>query len=222
MTLHDNPLLAPWSGRHGLPPFDRIEAAHFVPAFDAAMREHRSEVAAIAKDRSPPTFDNTVAALDAAGRTYARVGAVFHNLAASHTSPALQAIEREMMPKLAAHDTGILLDAKVFARIDALFAKRDTMSLAPEQLRLLERMHLDFVFAGAKLERRSRERAQAIAERVAALTTTFRQNVLHDEATQGLLLTEERDLAGLPGWLRDAAREAAKQRGEPNAWWISI
>jgi len=222
MSSHDNPLLAPWSGPHGLPPFDRIEAAHFVPAFDAAMREHRSEVAAIAKDRSPPTFDNTVAALDAAGRTYARVGAVFHNLAASHTSPALQAIEREMMPKLAAHDTGILLDAKVFARIDALFAKRDTMSLAPEQLRLLERMHLDFAMAGAKLEPPARARAGAIAERLATLSTTFRQNVLHDEATQGLLLVDERDLAGLPGWLRDAAREAARQRGKPDAWWISI
>jgi len=222
MTLHDNPLLAPWTGRHGLPPFDRIEAKHFRPAFDVAMRQHRDEIATIANDRAAPSFANTIAPLDAAGRAYARVGAVFHNLAASHTSSELQAIEREIMPKLAAHDTAIQLDPKLFARIDALHAKRESLGLDAEQLRLLERVHLDFVFAGAKLERRSRERAQAIAERVAALTTTFRQNVLHDEATQGLLLTEERDLAGLPGWLRDAAREAAKQRGEPNAWWISI
>ena len=222
MTLHDNPLLAPWTGRHGLPPFDRIEAKHFRPAFDVAMRRHRDEIATIANDRAAPTFANTIAALDAAGRAYARVGAVFHNLAASHTSSELQAIEREIMPKLAAHDTAIQLDPKLFARIDALHAKRESLGLDAEQLRLLERVHLDFVFAGAKLERRSRERAQAIAERVAALTTTFRQNVLHDEATQGLLLTEERDLAGLPGWLRDAAREAAKQRGQPGAWWISI
>jgi peptidyl-dipeptidase Dcp len=222
MTPHDNPLLAPWPGRHGLPPFDRIEAKHFRPAFDAALHQHRDEIANIANDRSPPTFDNTIAALDAAGRAYARVGAVFHNLAASHTSPELQAIEREVMPKLAAHDTAILLDAKLFARIDALHAKRESLGLDAEQRRLLERVHLDFVLAGAKLERRSRERAQAIAERVAALTTTFRQNVLHDEATQGLLLADERDLAGLPGWLRDAAREAARQRGHADAWWISI
>jgi peptidyl-dipeptidase Dcp len=217
-----NPLLAPWPGPHGLPPFDRIEAKHFAPALDAAMREHRAEIAAIANGRSPPTFENTIAALDAAGRAYARVGAVFHNLAASHTSPALQAVEREVMPKLAAHDTAILLDAKLFKRIDALYAKRDALGLDPEQLRLLERVHLDFTLAGAKLAPAARERAQAIAERLAELTTTFRQNVLHDEATQGLALEHERDLAGLPAWLRDAAREAARRRGAPNAWWISI
>jgi len=222
MSPHDNPLLAPWTGRYGLPPFDRIETKHFAPAFDAAMREHRHEIAAIANDRSPPTFDNTVAALDAAGRAYARVGAVFHNLAASNTSPALQAIEREMMPKLAAHDSAILLDAKLFARVDALVAKREMLGLSPEQLRLLERVHLDFAMAGAKLAPKARARAAEIAERLATLSTTFRQNVLRDEATQGLLLTAEVDLAGLPAWLRDAAREAARQRGEPNAWWISI
>ena len=223
MTAHSqNPLLAPWTGRHGLPPFDRIDAGHFVPAFDAALRAHRDEVDSIARDPSAPTFENTIAALDAAGRAYARVGAVFHNLASSNTSPALQAVEREMMPKLAAHDAAIQLDAKLFARIDALHAKRDTLGLAPEALRLLERIHLDFAMAGARLEPKARARAKEIAERVATLSTTFRQNVLHDEATHGLLLADEADLAGLPAWLRDAAREAARQRGEPDAWWISI
>ena len=222
MNPTSNPLLDPWTTRFGLPPFDRIEPRHFVPAFEAAMREQRAEVDAIASNPKAPTFANTIAAYDATGRAYSRVGGVFHNLAASETSPALQAIEREMMPRLAAHDTAILLDAKLFARVDALHAQRHALGLDAEQLALLERTYLDFAMAGARLAPKARERAGEIAERIAALTTTFRQNVLHDEATQGLLLRDERDLAGLPAWLREAAREAARQRGEPDGWWISI
>ena len=222
MDAGANPLLEPWETRFGLPPFERIQPRHFVPAFEATMREHRAEVEAIANDPSPPTFANTIAALDACGLAYARVGGVFHNLAASETSPELQAIEREMMPRMAAHDTAILLDGKLFARVDELHARRHALGLDAESLALLERTHLDFAMAGAKLAPAARERAREIAARIATLTTTFRQNVLHDEATQGLLLRDERDLAGLPPWLREAAREAARQRGVADAWWISI
>jgi len=219
---HDNPLLQPWTAPFGLPPFARIVPAHFAPAFDAAMREHRDEIAAIAANPEPPTFANTIAALDAAGRAYVRVAHVFRNLAASETSPDLQATERELSPKLAAHDNAILLDAALFARVDALHARRDALGLSSEERRLLERLHLDFTRAGARLSADARRRAGEIAERLAVLTTAFRQNVLHDEATQGLLVTDERDLAGLPASLREAAREAARQHGRPGAWFISL
>ncbi|HET9340475.1 MAG TPA: M3 family metallopeptidase [Casimicrobiaceae bacterium] len=223
MSSHaDNPLLEPWPQPLGLPPFHRIDASHFAPAFEVAMREHRAEIATIARNPDPPTFGNTIAALDACGRAYARVGAVFHNLTASETSPALQAVERELAPRIAAHDNAILLDDELFARVDALHSQRDSLGLGPEERMLLERVHLDFTMAGARLAPAARRRAGEIAERLASLTTTFRQNVLHDEATQGLALEHERDLAGLPAWLRDAAREAARRRGAPNAWWISI
>jgi peptidyl-dipeptidase Dcp len=218
----DNPLLQSWTAPFGLPPFERIAPAHFAPAFDVAMREHRAEIDAIAGNPEPPTFANTVAAFDACGRAYARIGAVFHNLTASETSPALQAVEREWASRFAAHDNAILLDGKLFARIDALHAARESLGLAPEERKLLERLHVDFVMAGARLSEDARRRAGEIAERLAALTTTFRQNVLHDEATQGVLLHDERDLAGLPGWLREAAREATHQHGEMHGWWISI
>ena len=218
----DNPLLQPWTAPYGLPPFARIAPAHFAPAFDAAMREHRDEIAAIGANPAPPTFANTLAALDASGRSYVRVAHVFHNLAASETSPALQEAERELAPKLAAHQQAILLDEALFARIDALHARRDALSLAPEERALLERVHLDFVRAGARLAPAARRRAAAIAERLAALTTTFRQNVLHDEATQGLHLTDGRDLAGLPAWLAEAAAEAARLRGERGGWFVSL
>ena len=217
-----NPLLEPWTAPYGLPPFGRIGPAHFAPALEAAMREHRVEIAAIAANREPPTFANTVAALDASGRSYRRIASVFHNLAASETSPGLQAAERELAPKLAAHEHAILLDEALFGRIDALHARRDALALEAEERALLERVHLDFARAGAKLAPAARRRAGEIAERLAVLTTAFRQNVLHDEATQGLRLADERDLAGLPAWLRDAAAEAARGRGERGGWFISL
>ena len=217
-----NPLLEPWTAPYGLPPFGRIAPAHFAPALEAAMRDHRGEIAAIAANPAPPTFANTVAALDASGRSYRRIASVFHNLAASETSPGLQEAERELAPKLAAHEHAILLDEALFGRIDALHARRDALALEAEERALLERVHLDFARAGAKLAPAARRRAGEIAERLAVLTTAFRQNVLHDEATEGLHLADERDLAGLPAWLRDAAREAARGRGERGGWLVSL
>lgn len=217
-----NPLLEPWTGCFGLPPFGQVRAEHFAPAFDAVLAAHRAEVEAIATQTAAPSFDNTLAALDASGRPLARVEALFRNLAASHTSPALQAVERELAPKLAAHHSDILLDERLFARIDALHAQRDALGLSAEQMQLLKRLHLDFVMAGARLAPAARARIAEIVREHALLTTRFGQNVLHDESTQCLWLRSEADLAGLPPFLRAAAREAAEQRGEPGAWAITL
>jgi peptidyl-dipeptidase Dcp len=207
-----NPLLAPWTGCFGLPPFGAIRAEHFAPAFDVVLAAHRAEIEAIATRAEPPSFDNTAAALDASGRPLARIEALFRNLTASHTSPELQAVEREMAPKLAAHHSSILLDERLFARLDALHALRDVLPLNPEQRQLLERLHLDFVMAGARLAPAARVRIAEIVKEHAELTTRFGQNVLHDESTQCLWLHSEADLAGLPPFLCAAAREAAAQR----------
>jgi peptidyl-dipeptidase Dcp len=137
-----NPLLAPWRAVFGLPPFADAQPAHFTPAFDAALAAHRAEIEAIAGATSAPGFDNTVAALDANGRLLARIESLFRNLTVSHTSPELQQIERALAPRLAAHRSDILLDARLFARIDALHARRDALGLDAEQLQLLKRMHL--------------------------------------------------------------------------------
>ena len=113
----DNPLLQTWDTPYGLPPFEQIRPEHFVPALEHAMRSHRAAVDAIAKNSDSPTFDNTLAAFDGCGRELGRIERVFFNLTASETSPALQAVEREMSPRLAAHYSAIYLDAKLFARI---------------------------------------------------------------------------------------------------------
>jgi peptidyl-dipeptidase Dcp len=214
MTRHDNPLLAPWDAPFGLPPFTEIRPEHFAPAFEQALAAHRAEVDAIAADPAAPTFENTVAALDASGRLLARVESAFTNLTRADTSGALQAVEREMAPRLAAHHSAIALDAALFARLDAVHARREAMGLEPEALRLVERLHRDFVLAGARLPEAGRARQAAIDERLAVLHTRFSQNVLADEAGIRLALREDADLAGLPAWLRAAARQAAEACGE--------
>jgi peptidyl-dipeptidase Dcp len=208
-----NPLLEPWVTPYGLPPFDAIAPAHFAPAFERAMREHRAEVDAIAAEPAAPSFDNTVAALDRAGRLLERSAAAFHNLAASETSPALQAVQREVVPRLAAHGQELLTHPGLYARIEALHERRDTLSLTPEQRRVLERYRTDFVRAGARLAPAARARQAQIVRRLAELTTRFAQNVLADEASFGLELREEADLAGLPQFVRAAARQAGAERG---------
>ena len=217
-----NPLLQPWNTPYGLPPFEQIRPEHFVPAFEHAMRSHRVAIDAIAQTGDPPTFDNTLAAFDACGGQLGRIERLFFNLAASETSPALQAVEREMSPRLAAHYSAIYLDAKLFARIEAVAQQRRELGLSAEEARLTERIHLDFVREGAKLSAAAKARYGAIVERLAELTTQFSQNVLADEANYRLVLHDERDLAGLPTDLRDAARAAAQVRGESDGWMITL
>jgi peptidyl-dipeptidase Dcp len=208
-----NPLLAPWDAPFGLPPFELVRPGHFKPAFEHGMRKHRDELALIVAQREAPTFDNTMVPFDASGRLLSRVEALFHNLAASATSDALQAVQREMAAPLSAHWSAVYMDAALFERVDALHAGRDVLQLSPEQHRLLERVHLDFVRAGARLQGPARQRYSQVMQRLAELTTTFAQNVLHDEAAFALELRNEADLAGLPDFLRAAAHQAAVERG---------
>jgi peptidyl-dipeptidase Dcp len=214
-ALHDNPLLADWLAPFGLPPFERIEAGHFMPALAEAMRRHRAELDQIAACAEPPRFDNTVAALDRAGSLLYRIDVVLNNLTASHTSPALQAVQRDTAAPLAAHDSAAKMHPGCFARLDALFERRDELALSAEQRRLLERLHMDAVRAGARLGPAEQVRYAAIMEALATACTRFTQNVLADEVEFQLALNGEADLAGLPDFLRAAARQAAAERGMP-------
>lgn len=208
-----NPLQQPWSGPYGLPPFAAIRAEHFEPAFEAALAEHRAELAAIAAQTAPPTFDNTLAAFDRAGRALVALEHLFSTLNASASSPELQAVQRRMAGPLAAHNNAVYMDAALFARIEALHEERHALGLDAQRLRLLERLHLDFVRAGARLKGHARTRYAALTERLAELQTRFAQNVLADESGYQLVLRGEAELAGLPDFVRAAARQAALDRG---------
>jgi peptidyl-dipeptidase Dcp len=208
-----NPLLQAWDTPHGLPPFARIATEHFAPAFDAALAEHLADIERIAGSAENPSFENTIAALDRSGRLLDRTAALFYNLTASETSEALQAVERDMAPRLAAHHNAVYTNAALFQRIDALHAQRAAMALSAEQLRVLERVHFDFVRAGAKFAPAAQVRYGQVMQRLAELTTRFGQNVLADEAGYQLVLRDEADLAGLPDFVRASARQAAAERG---------
>lgn len=208
----ENPLLQDWTGPYGLPPFAAIEAAHFAPAFDAALAQHRAELDAIAAQTQTPSFANTLAAFDRSGRLLTRLEHLFYTLAASATSPELQAAQRALAAPLAAHGSAIYMHAGLFQRVDALYRERQALGLNPEQLRLLERVHLDFVRAGARLAPTDQARYAQLMERLAELNTEFAQHVLADENGYQLLLQGEDELAGLPDFVRAAARQAARDR----------
>jgi peptidyl-dipeptidase Dcp len=219
--MTENPFFEPWNTPFELPPFDRIRPEHFAPAFDRGMAEHIAEIEGIAKSPEAPGFANTIEALERSGRSLRRVSRVFNNLTSSATNPALDAIDRDYAPKLAAHRSRIMLDAGLFARIDALWHERDRLGLMPDQPRLLDRHHLNFVRAGALLDPAQKARMAEISERLASLHTLFGQNVLHDEDEWRLLLSEG-DLAGLPDFARAAAAEAAKARGLDGHYAITL
>ena len=132
-SLAINPLLHDWSGAYGLPPFGSVQAADFLPAFEVALPAHLAELDAIARNPEPATFANTLQAFDGSGRLHTRIELLFHNLCASETSPALQAVEREMAPRQAAHHNAIYMNADLFQRIDALYALRSALGLDKEQ-----------------------------------------------------------------------------------------
>jgi peptidyl-dipeptidase Dcp len=213
--MNQNPLLQDWTAPYALPPFDALRAEHFEPAVRSAMQAHKDELATIAGQADAPSFDNTVAAMDRSGKQLGRVATVFYNLTSSATSPALQAVQRDLAAPMAAHSSAVYTDAALFARVDTLHSQRATLGLAPEALRLLERVHLDFVRSGARLPAAQRERYAQIMQALARLTTRFAQNVLHDESTWHLPLPDEAALAGLPGALRATARQAAADRALP-------
>ncbi|HEY6086229.1 MAG TPA: M3 family metallopeptidase [Burkholderiaceae bacterium] len=212
---HANPLLQEWAAPYALPPFAALRPEHFAPALKQAMQQHRGELDTIAQQTEGPSFDNTLARFDASGRLLARLEGVFHNLCSSETSPALQQVQREMAEPIAAHSNAVYMHAGLFARIDALHAQRAQLALTPEQRRMLEQTHLDFVRAGARLAPAAQARYAVLMERLAGLTTQFGQNVLADESAYRLTLANEADLAGLPEFVRAAAQQAAADRGLP-------
>ena len=217
----DNPLLREWSGPYGgVPPFDQVRVEHFKPALETAMARNLAEIDRIANDPAPPTFENTIAAMERSGRTLDRVGTVYGIWSSSMNSPEFQPIEREMAPKLAAFSDQITQNEALFRRIEAVYNSPAKAQLTPEQQRLAWLTYTNFVRAGARLDAAKKSRLSAINQELAGLYTNFSQNVLADES-QTIVLESEADLAGLPQSLRDAAASAATAKNLSGKWVIS-
>ncbi|MDM9627332.1 M3 family metallopeptidase [Rhizobium sp. S152] len=217
-----NPVLVTWDGLNGLPRFEAVNDGDFAAAFDAALAAHEREIDAIAADPAEPTFENTVVALEIAGDELSRVSALFWNRAGAHTNDTIQALERDISPKMSRHYSKIGMNADLFKRIDTLWENRESLGLTLEQTRVLERHWKGFVKSGAKLEKAEQEKLAGINEKLAGLGTQFGQNVLSDEKGWALILSEGDDLAGIPDFLKDAMAAAARERGEDGKFAVTL
>ena len=216
-----NPLIPKWTGPYGgVPPFDRAKVADFKPALEAAMAEELKEIDAIATSSAKPDFENTIAALERAGRMFDRVTNVFNVYSSTMSTPEFQAVESEMAPKLSAFGDQIVQNEKLFARVKAVYDEREALPLTPEQKRIVWLDYTNFVRAGANLDKAAKDRMSAINQRLATLFTNFSQNLLADETDYMLVLDKEADLAGLPAPMRAAAAAAAESRGKKGKWAI--
>jgi peptidyl-dipeptidase Dcp len=218
----DNPFRHPSTLPYALPPFDKVKDSDYVPAFEAGMREQREEVAAIAHNSQPVTFENTVVALERTGQLLDRVNTVFSNLNASNTDPQMDQIDTQMTPKLTAHEDSILLDTALFARIDSLYQRRASLQLDPESLQLLQRYHVMFVRAGAKLADTDKARLRSINEQISSLMTQFRQNVLKASKEGAVVVDNVAELDGFSPEQIGAAQRAAEARELKGKWLIPL
>ncbi|MEL4375574.1 M3 family metallopeptidase [Brucella cytisi] len=217
-----NHALTEWNGPLGLPDFTAFKDDDFASAFDAALAADLAEVEAIAKATDKATIDNTLKALQLTGKALDRVSAVFWMRAGAHTNNTIQTLEREIAPKMSRHYSRIMMDPALFARIDALYENRDMLDLDTETKRVLEKTWKGFVRSGAKLDEAGKTELAGINEKLAGLGARFGQNVLKDESSWALFITDEADLTGLPDFLKNAMQSASAERGKPDSWAVTL
>jgi peptidyl-dipeptidase Dcp len=195
------------------PAFDKIKNEDYAPAFEEGMRQHAAEIDTIANNKAAPTFDNTIVAMERSGKLLNRVQTVFFNLVGTNTNDTMQALDKDLAPKLAAHSDAIRLNSKLYQRIKSLYDKRDKLHLDAESKYLLERYHTDFVRAGAKLSDADKAKLKDYNAKLAALQTQFSQNVLKEANASALVVDTRTELAGMSDKAIDAAAAEAKKRG---------
>ena len=213
-----NPLLQPWTTPFEVPPFPAIRPEHFRPAIEAGIAEQRKNIAAIASNQAPPTFANTIAAMEDAGELLSRVTSVLSNLQSAETSEPLQKINREVAPLLSAVRDEIRMDPALFARLKTVWEGRDRAALTPEQKKLVEDTYRSFVRGGANLDSARKDELKKLNAELTLLGIKFGDNLLHDTNGYRLVIEKDADLAGLPPSVVAMGAEAAKGAGLPGKW----
>lgn len=221
-ALADNPFFHVSPLPFNMPQFDKIRNEDYTPAFVEGMKQNLAEVATIANNPKPATFDNTIVALERSGQLLARVNSVFSNLSGANTNDAMQAIDREMGPKLAAHSDAIMLNTKLFKRVDGLYQKRTKLGLDSESMHLLERYHTEFVRAGAQLSPADQTKLKTLNTELATANTAFSQNVLKEVNASALLVDTREELDGMAPADIDAAAAKAKESGHDGKFLIVL
>ncbi len=213
-----NPFFAEFDTPYGVPPFDKIKTEHYMPAFIEGMRQDSLEIEAIANNPEPPTFANTIEALEYSGAMLDRVSSVFFNLYSANTNDDMDAIAEKVSPLLSDHSDNITLNAALFKRIKAVYDKRDSLNLNHEQMRLLEKRYQSFVRSGANLSDEQKARLREINKELGLLDIKFGGNVLAETNAYQKWIDNEQELDGLPQDVKNAAAEEAAAAGQPGKW----
>lgn len=209
----ENPLLAEWDTPFGIPPFEKIKIEHYMPAFVEAMAQHKAEIDSIVNNTEEPTFENTIVAYDNAGALLDKISPVFSNLSGTDSNPEVIALEKELSPLRSKHFNEISLNQGLFNRVKAVYAKKDSLGLDAEQLRLLEEMYKGFVRSGADLPEEQKAELKKINEEISALQLQFGQNLLAETGSYKLVIDNDSSLAGLS----ESMRASALKRGEKDS-----
>src|SRR5690606_37220263 len=221
-TNMKNPFLDSYKSAFEVPPFDKIENRHYIPAFEAGMAEQAKEVSSIYLKRSTPTFSNTIEALESSGRLLNQVSTVFYNMNSANTNDEIKQIPQDLSPKLSKHADDIYLNSLLFQRVKTVYDNSETFKLNKEQAQLLEKTYKAFVRSGANLNEDQQQEMRAINGKLSLATLQFGQNLLSETNNFELIVTDPSDLKGLPESLRSAARESAKSVGKEGAWRFTL
>ena len=217
-----NPFLSEYTTPFQVPPFDQIKNEHYLPAFEAGMKEQLAEVEAIVNNGEPATFENTILPYDKSGQTLSRVSNVFFNLNECLTNDDMVAIAEQVLPLLSKHSDAIMMNPKLFERIDYVYQHRNEMGLDDQQIRVVEKYHQDFMRHGAGLDAEQQAELSRINEQLSMLSLQFGNNLLKENAGYKLVIENEADLAGLPQTSIDAAAEQAKAEGMEGKWVFTL
>src|SRR5574344_908383 len=209
-----NPLVQKWNTPYQTPPFDKIKTSDYKPAIQYALEEAKQDINKIISNPQEPTFQNTIEALDHSGRLLSRVLGVFYNINEANTSDEMQKVAEQMAPDITRYSNDLNMNPELFKKVKAVYDNRDFIPLTTEQRTLLEKTYRSFVDNGALLSGKDKEEYRQVSEELALTTLKFQKNNLNDQNAYELLLTNKKDLAGMPQYAIDAAKEAAKEKGK--------
>ncbi|MFW6159823.1 MAG: M3 family metallopeptidase, partial [Acidobacteriota bacterium] len=218
----ENPFFSEFDTPFGTPPFQVITEEHYKPALTEGIQKHKEEIQAIIENPEPPTFQNTVEALDRSGSLLIRTRNVFQNMLSAHTSDSLQSIAEEMSPYLSQHYDDIYLNKKLFQRLKTVYEQRKDLDLTQEQKKLLEDYYKDFIRSGVELNEEKKERLREINKELSLLSLKYGENVLKETNSFEMIIDNEEDLAGLPQNVIRAAAETAKEKGYADKWVFTL
>ncbi len=222
-TAAENPLLKPFNTPFNVPPVDRLEPGHFLPALKAGIKTQQKQIEAIASNPQPPTFENTITALDESGDPVFQVDRTFVPLRAVNGTPEMQKVAKDFLALMAANKDNIWQNGALFKRVDAVFKKKDELKLSEEQLMVLDKFYRKFVHGGANLEDpKQKARLKEINKRLEVLKVNFGENLINQDNRFKLVVEKEEDLAGLTKGVIQAASETAEKKGLKGKWVFTL